>query len=148
MENNVTPTPSVRVNPSETIAATINKALPNVKIGTLRMWGWWFGRPYDNLHSVIEARFDGDLLIIGFNEGEILRVWEPTVATVNLDTLRIHDAKRVRWEWFYYGRMQTDANRYFVELSASDVTVTADTNVDWYKPQFNMDRSLSAVELL
>jgi hypothetical protein len=36
------------------LAERINAALP-VKSGALRVWGDWFGRPYDNMHVIVSA---------------------------------------------------------------------------------------------
>ncbi len=133
---------------TELIAITINNALPRVKTGTLRTWGAWFGRPYDNCHAIVQAKAENGLLTIEFNEGETLQVWEPTTATIDLNTFRIADAQRVRWEWFYYGRPKILANRYFQDFHARGAATEIETNVDWYQPRFEIDRTLPAAELL
>jgi hypothetical protein len=59
------------------IAERIASALPDLKRGTLRMFGDWFGRPWDNLHTIVAAEAEENCLILHFDEGETLRVWEP-----------------------------------------------------------------------
>ena len=38
------------------IADRISAALPNIKAGSLRIWGEWFGKPYDNFHTIKTER--------------------------------------------------------------------------------------------
>ena len=133
---------------AERIARIVRDALPLVKRGALRFWGAWFGRPYDNLHEIVGCQAEGDLLTVHFNEGELLRVWAPLGATVDADAFRIGDAKRVRWEWFYYGRPQIPANIYFEDFTVEGPETRSETNVDWHLPDLQTDRSLPAVEIL
>jgi hypothetical protein len=35
--------------------------------GTLRIWGDWFGRPYDNAHRIVSVAVDADTLLIGMD---------------------------------------------------------------------------------
>jgi hypothetical protein len=126
----------------------LNKALPNIKSGTLRFWGEWFGRPYDNMHTLVRCEFTHDVLTLHFNEGEVLSVWNPKALTINRWTFQIADADRVRWEWFYYSRPKTAANLYFEEFVKSPEGILATTNVDWYKPDLKPIRTAAAVEIL
>ena len=47
------------------------------KGGTLRFYGQWYGRPYDNFHRFINATSEGNCLILEFDNGDVLRVWDP-----------------------------------------------------------------------
>lgn len=89
------------MNETQKIADRIRQALPNVKSGTLRFWGEWFGKPYDNWHQLVRCEAEQNLLRLAFNENETLSVWAPSGLEVNLSTFRISTADRVRWEWFY-----------------------------------------------
>jgi hypothetical protein len=133
---------------AEHIARVIREAIPRLKRGTLRFWGSWFGRPYDNVHEIVGCQADGDLLTVHFNEGEVLRVWAPRAATIDEESFRIDEADRVRWEWFYYGRPKTPANVYFEDFTANGPETQTETNVDWYVPNLETNRSLPAVEIL
>lgn len=133
---------------AEEVAKQIRSALPGLKSGTLRFWGQWFGKPYDNLHSVVGCNAQGELLQVFFIEGETLSVWAPRGATVDENVFRIGDAERVRWEWFYYGRPRTPANLYFEEYVKSAEGVSATTNVDWHTPYLRPDLSHPAVEIV
>lgn len=61
---------------AEDIAGRI-KNLASQMRGTLRFWGQWFGRPYDNCHQLAECEAAGDVLRLTFDEGETLCVWSP-----------------------------------------------------------------------
>jgi hypothetical protein len=124
------------------------EALPNVKSGTLRFWGAWFGRRYDNLHWIVSCELQGEDLSVRFDEGEVLRVWAPRRATIDENNFRIVEANRVRWEWFRYGRPKNPANLYFEDFTRQGTPISTETNVDWYSPPLQTDASLPAVEIL
>ena len=129
---------------AERLAAEINNALP-VKSGTLRFFGEWFGRPYDNCHEVVTASAAGDELILSFNEGETLTIWNPTNANISDTRFEIVRASRVRWEWFLYGREKTNENRRFEDFQMTDGAITVRHDIDWYKPNFKPRSDKSAV---
>lgn len=88
--------------------------------GTLRMFGDWFGRPMDNVHKVVKAQAEGDCLVLTFEEGETLRVWNPSAYSTLGYTIQIAEADRVRWEWYYYGRDRTPENLLFHDYLKED----------------------------
>jgi hypothetical protein len=134
----------------EDVAAEITSRLPNVRHGSLRVFGDIFGGRVDNIHIVTSARSDGEppRLVVTFNEGETLEVWDPEGAVVDLHTLRIAKASRVRWEWFYYGREKTPDNRYFIEHVRDGDTVRVTTDIDWVPHRFEPTTLQPAVELV
>jgi hypothetical protein len=79
------------------------------QVGSLRFWGEWFGRPYDNCHTLVSCRAEEDVLRLSFDQGETLSTWSPTGLTLDKST---SDADRVRWEWFSYGKAKTPENLY------------------------------------
>lgn len=133
---------------AEHIADRIRQTLPRLKSGTLRFWGEWFGKPYDNYHTVVGCSTQGDCLHIQFDGGELLSIWSPRRAIITEKTFRIEEADRVRWEWFFYGRPKDASNRYFEDFERTGNQITASTNIDWYKPDFRPDASQPAVEIL
>jgi len=86
---------SKAMHETETMADRIREALPQLMRGSLRFWGAWFGRPYDNLHAVVGCEAKNDLLSIYFNEEEVLKVWEPRKLTLEASTFQIRDAQRM-----------------------------------------------------
>lgn len=130
------------------IAASINASLPHLRAGTLRFWGEWFARPHDNFHQLVSCHASGNMVTLQFNEGETLAIAEPAGLAIEEGLFSIQSAARVRWEWFYYGRPQTNENRYFEEFVNEGARLTTTTNVDWYSSQFSPSLSAKAVELL
>lgn len=102
------------------IADAIMQLPERNRSGTLRMFGDWFGRPMDNVHRVIDAKADGDRLILSFNKAETLTVWNPSGYSTIGYTIRIADADRVRWEWYYYGRDLAPENLLFHDYRKTD----------------------------
>jgi len=139
---------NARMHEAGRIAGRIREALPRIRRGTLRFWGVWFGRPYDNVHSLVGCESKEDILRMHFNEDETLDVWVPNGLVLEGSTFQICDAERVRWEWFAYGRPKIATNRFFKDFVKTGETVVASTNVNWYTPDLRTDRSLPAVEIL
>ena len=133
---------------AERITNRIQNGFPNIKRGTLRFWGSWFGRPYDNHHEIVDSDAAEDLLRVRFNAGEVLSVWNPRRAAIDDQVFRIEEASRVRWEWFRYGRPQNPENLYYQEFVDNGSEVIATTNVDWHDADLKPDRSSAAVEIL
>lgn len=104
------------MNEAEAIAECIVRLLPHVKAGSLRFWGIWFGRPYDNVHAMAGCEASGDLLTVTFDRGEVLRIWSPRGATVTHDLFRIAEAERIRWEWDGYGAAPSSEGAIFWEM--------------------------------
>jgi hypothetical protein len=129
------------------LAAGIN-AQAGLKSGCLRFWGDWFGKPYDNVHTVLRCLVEGDALVVEFDGGERLTMRNPEGVTANRLTFRVRSATLIRWEWFYYGRAHMPENRYFYEYVRSGSSVTGSTNVDWYKPDLAPSVDQNAVEIL
>jgi hypothetical protein len=91
------------VTNAETIASEIVQRLPVLKRGSLSVYGDSFGGRIDNIHIVTDAHVLGpERVVIEFNEGETLDVWDPEDATISEADFKIQTASRTRWEWFYY----------------------------------------------
>lgn len=80
------------------------------KGGSLRFWGDWFGRPYDNFHRPVSAELDGGVLTICFDNGEQCAVFSPSGIVNELDIFRVERAEKIVWEWYYYGREHIPEN--------------------------------------
>lgn len=133
---------------AEQIVEQLRSNLSEVKGGSLRIWGQWFGRPMDNCHTLVACKADGNIMQLQFDEEETLFIWAPRQAVINDKIFRIQDADRVRWEWFYYGRPKIPVNRYFEDYVRKDGTVVATTNVDWCPPDLRPNSANPAVEIL
>jgi hypothetical protein len=133
---------------AEVIAHEMRVALPEVKTGSLRMWGEWFGRPYDSWHKITGCSAVGSVLLLAFNEGETLRVDNPEGLEATKTAFSIRSASAVRWEWFYYGKPRIADNLYFYQFIRNGQVVEAQTNADWYSRKFTPSASANAAELL
>lgn len=138
------------VTSASDLASEIERTLPDVKCGSLAVYGDIFGGRIDNIHVVTSASVSGsqDRLVLYFHEGESLEVWNPEDAIVSAQEFRIVRASRVRWEWFYYGRPKTADNRYFIEHVRNGASVVATTNANWAPRSFKPTVRRPAVELL
>jgi hypothetical protein len=96
-------------------ARALSDVLDVVKQGSLRVFGDWFGKPFDNWHVPVSASADGDVLVVGFHDDEELRVREPAGWLFTRDAFRIQHASRVTWRWYSYGRPKVLANWLSVE---------------------------------
>ncbi len=59
------------------IAEQIRQALADLKRGSLKFFGDWFGRSYDNVHTIVGAASEGNCLIISSTIGRTARAAEP-----------------------------------------------------------------------
>lgn len=128
-----------RRNPNE-LVELIEKQDNLFKGGALRIYGDWFGKPYDNHHKISKAQFDkiSKILTIEFNEGETLQIHNPRHIFEASTFLKVLGADRIKWTWYFYGKFKTRENLYFLDYKKSSSKIQTDTNVDWYKPAFNV----------
>jgi hypothetical protein len=128
----------------------INASLATLKRGSLVVFGDIFGGRIDNIHSAVSAAAAGSpsRLRVEFDEGESLDVWDPADFSFGPRMFRIQNASRVRWEWFYYGRLKTPANRFFIEHRSDGADVRAFSDADWAPQVFAPSLARAAVELL
>jgi hypothetical protein len=133
---------------AEDAAAELQPLIGSVKQGSLRVFGDWFGRPYDNIHTVRSAVAKGNELVVGFDGNERLRVVSPDDWEFGEHSFRIQRARRVVWTWFCYGREQTPENLFTEEHWVDDDgEVCAFSDANWYTPTFAPTKESAAVEL-
>lgn len=132
------------------IATEIAGRLPDVRSGSLVVFGDVFGGHVDNIHTATSAEVTDqpERLVVHFDNGETLEVWDAEQVVISANEFRIKDASRVRWEWFYYGRPQTMSNRYFIEHVRTGGHVTVTSNATLAPHRFAPDASRPAVEFL
>ena len=102
--------------------------LAQLPAGSLIVFGDVFGGRIDNTHTVVsvEVGIEGQLLVT-FNLGETLEVWDPAEALIRPHLLRIGRASRVKWNWLYYGAEDRPENHVYIqhEVVGSQVQVTS-----------------------
>lgn len=118
------------MNEAVKIAEHIQQLLPYVKQGTLRFFGEWFGRAYDNVHEIESAEAKENCLIIEFRGQESLGIWDPCGFRINKTEFQINSASRVLWMWYSYGHPQTMENLRYIDYFVEGNDVRAKTNDD------------------
>lgn len=118
------------------------------KGGSIRIFGDWFGKPYDNHHILKSAEFESHLnrLTLYFNQGEKLEIDNPRNIFEAPTFLKVIDADRIKFTWYYYGKTNSRENQYSKEYTLNNNKIIAKTNMDWYKP--NYDLSLGGPALI
>jgi hypothetical protein len=112
-----------------------NKDHPEqIKAGTLRFYGTWFGKPLDNYHKIVKLNYIEleDCLVFEFDRGEILSIWNAKKISTENNHFSIVDASWVRWTWYDYGKDKTPENLLFIEYYQNKSIITGRSNVDWF----------------
>ena len=127
-----------RRSPKEFVQLLANKN-NSFKGGSFRIFGDWFGKPYDNYHEIESAEFDDQLklLTLNFKEGEILEIYNPKHVFEASTFFKIINADRIKLTWFYFGKTSTTEDQYFLDYNLTNKKITTETNADWYKPFFD-----------
>lgn len=133
---------------AERFAKRISENLVKTKIGSLRFWGQWFGRPFAKIHRIVACNANRDLLRLGFNEGEVLSVWSPTDLESSKLKFQIGSATRVQWEWYSYGRPKIAANLYFLDFAKERGAIIVNTNGKFGDGFWEPSDAFPAVEML
>jgi hypothetical protein len=109
-------------------------------VGTLSFYGESFGRPGDNIHTIVAARSEpegygqAERLVLTFDQGETLTVSDPQGLEVGA-TFAIASATRVTWRWFYYGRDPLPENLYTIDYRLESGGIVVADTTDWYEPR-------------
>lgn len=106
----------------------------NLKSGSLRFFGEWFGKPLENYHTILEINYIEleDCLAITFDDKEILSVWNPYGITCNKKQFKIEKATWLRWAWYKYGCTKTPDNLLFVEFFRFNGVLTGRSNTECF----------------
>ncbi|MDE6149788.1 MAG: hypothetical protein K2F81_06810 [Ruminococcus sp.] len=117
------------------------------KKGSFRFWGDWFGRPLDNLHKPMKCAFDKDILMVLFEDGEKLTVYNPENVVSNEGEFSIGDAAKILWEWYPYGEtMAKEYKKYIEYVRSTDGKIVKRTNLGTGIEQIIDPKEFKAVE--
>ena len=83
-----------------------------IRVGSLRLWGEWFGEPYERFLAIERVKWSETEIVIGFDQGECLRVTDPTQIINEENRLIIVGAARVQFCWYDYGKDRSYENLY------------------------------------
>lgn len=84
--------------------------------GTLRFYGEWFGRPFDNFHVVQTAVRTKNALHIQFSEKEELTAIHPEGIINTRDYFAIKTASEIHWMWCCSDESNTSSHWIFRSL--------------------------------
>jgi hypothetical protein len=77
--------------------------------GSLSIWGDCFGRPHDNIHTILNCAVDGEKLVITMSDKTYLTIMRPAGADIMKSSLTIKDAEEVLLE---YAKVGCDDGRW------------------------------------
>ena len=98
----------------------------NMKQGSLQFWGEWFGRPYDNIHTIVDAAvIEDNSLAFTFDQREKLSVWDPKGLYFDKNVFRVKKASKILWQWYYYGNPPGDFHFIQYEDMGNNILVSA-----------------------
>lgn len=83
-----------------------------IEKGSIQLWGEWFGRPYDIVHTIESVKWSSTEIVIHFDKGETLYITDPVEIINERNQLIIGDASKVLFVWYEYGKEQTYDNLY------------------------------------
>ena len=102
--------------------------LGSLQAGSLSFWGGWFGKPYDNFHRIVGAELLDNTLIVHFDQSETLILDTPRNWSLDAGKLLVGEADRVRFQWFYYGKLPSRESLRFNEYRRTDAGIAFATN--------------------
>lgn len=128
-----------RKSPEE-LVNQINLKENTCKGGTIRIFGDWLGRPYDNYHELNTAQFDQtlNLLTLHFTKGEQLEIYNPEHIFEASTFLKIVKADSIKLTFFDPNKTQTKENQYLRDYRLNDKKITTKASPNWYKPTFDV----------
>jgi hypothetical protein len=130
------------------IAEEITKALPGVKRGSLRFWGNWFGRPYDNSHLIVSCKAVGDSLVLVFDQGETLTVKSPRRLALTQTKFKIRNADSLKLEWYSYGEPRIASSLCMLEIRNAEGQVPEPSGENLQRPSLLAKLLYPAIEIL
>ena len=131
---------STKERTPEEFAKLISEKSNLFKGGALRIFNDWFGQPYDNVLSIQNGLYDNEtkVLTLEFEAGEKLEIFNPSHIRESPTFLKIISADRIKLTWFDYGKSKIVGKNYFVDYQKDNKKIKTQTNVDWYKPVFDV----------
>ncbi len=116
------------------------------KNGTLCFFSECFGRPYDNYHRVVSCELIENELILFFDDNEKCIIIDPDGIISNEKTFVVRKARKIIWQWYYYGKPQTEENCRIIEYERIDSeTISKKTNQG---TEFIKSKKCNAFEIL
>ncbi len=111
--------------------------------GRIKIWGDFKSRELDSFNKIEKIEYlDTQRIIITFDSGNKLTVWNPKIIFQAPTFLKILNSNRIKWEWV---DTKTGKKHFFDYRLINDKIVT-ETNSDW--KSYEIDTLLSHPALL
>ncbi|MHB8927900.1 MAG: hypothetical protein ACYC9Q_09640 [Bacillota bacterium] len=129
------------------IAGHARQSLPRIKRGRPSFFGDTLDLPAGETRTIADVDLEDECLVLRFETGEILRVWDPSGPDVGDNSFVIAHASRVVWEWYPDLAKQSPEGRLYREYSVRGSGIEARTNADPYMSRLQPKVGYPAVEL-
>lgn len=95
-----------------------------IKGGSICFYGDWFGRPYDNFHSIKNTKYENEILEIEFDGNIRLTVENPEGIRNTEKEFTVNHAKKIVWGYNPYGYKQAKIREIVYEMIDNKLTKT------------------------
>jgi hypothetical protein len=139
---------AVTINEASLIAAQIQMSVQNIKAGTPRVFGDWFGKPVEDRRIIVGAAASGSCLTLRLDAGETIRIWHPIGLECSREAFAISSATRVVLEWPPASPVaEIPQVPCFREYTVRPSGIEATTNVDRFTVRLQPKVGYPAIEL-
>ena len=111
------------------------------KGGTLRIFGDWFGEPYNNVLPInsIQYKSTTNKLIVNFRDHQKLTIIKPMGIVESENFFKIVDAEEIKLEFEHQNEP------YFINYIREKRRIKTASNINWYKPTFDVSAGQPAL---
>jgi len=115
----------------EALADSIRKVIPDLKWGSMLLWGQSLGRPGEDGRLLIGCEAINNCLRLRFEDDELLAVWNPQDVKITTKRFRIGSAENMRFTTYYQGRQRLPENILYRDYALQEGTIRFRTNEPW-----------------
>lgn len=120
--------------------AQLNHKNQNIfKGGTLKIFGDWYGEPYQNSLKILRIDYDEERrqMEIKFSQNTRILIDEPDHILESPSVLKILSAKSIKLEFQHEKKGSAEQGRYFKNYTVVKNRIKTETNVDWIKQKID-----------
>ena len=122
---------------AKSFSVRINNSISSLRIGHIKIWGLWLGRPYDNVYQLESAEFNGNTLIINSIYGSTFVFENPRGCTLYTGFVSVRDADSIKIQEGSYFHFYKKFGRIIFEK----------TTLGIFKYKLSKQKSLLAFEV-
>lgn len=114
--------------------AALNEKDQNIfKGGSIKIFGDWFGEPYENIMKIVKINYDDSKkqMIIQFEKLVKIIIDEPDHILESPTVLKILSAKKVQLEFQHKKKDSNEKGDFFKSYTSVKNRIKTDTNIDW-----------------